>query len=79
MSDYDHAHAALLADVHSNEQQASLVTKLQQSHGNAYVQRVACLIQAKRDETLSERKSGFSVLPIHASGYVYQRNCCYCL
>lgn len=32
------SHAALLADVHSDEQRANLVTQLQQSYGNAYVQ-----------------------------------------
>ncbi len=33
-------HAALLADVHSDEQRANLVTHLQQSYGNTYVQRL---------------------------------------
>ncbi len=40
-------HVALLADVHS-EQQANLITQLQQSHGNAHVQRVMERIQEKR-------------------------------
>ena len=42
-------HAALLADARSDRQRASLVTQLQQTHGNAYVQRLLSsrAIQAK--------------------------------
>jgi hypothetical protein len=42
-------HAALLVDTHSDEQRANLVTQLQQSYGNAYVQRLlnSRAVQAK--------------------------------
>ena len=40
-------HANLLTKLHSEEQRASLVTQLQQSYGNAYVQRVIERIQSR--------------------------------
>lgn len=70
-------HAALLADVCSDEQQVSLVTQLQQSYGNAYVQRVMERIQAEKGsgqplelKTRSEMETSFghdfSEVHIHA-------------
>ena len=41
-------HAALLADIRSDEQRANMVTQLQQSYGNTYVQRVIERIQAEK-------------------------------
>jgi len=42
-------HAVLLSDISSDEQRASLITRLQQSYGNAYVQRVMKHIQEGKD------------------------------
>jgi hypothetical protein len=42
------SHATLLSQVSSAEQQAKLITQLQQSYGNAYVQRLIERIQAEK-------------------------------
>ncbi|MFC1892707.1 DUF4157 domain-containing protein [Chloroflexota bacterium] len=70
-------HAAILAQVHSNEQRANLIIQLQQSYGNAYVQQVMGRIQSEKGsgkrlepETRSEMerafKQDFSDVRIHA-------------
>jgi hypothetical protein len=60
------SHAALLADLHSDEQRASLVNQLQQSYGNVYVQQVMERIQSGKGsgqplgaETRSEMEAAF--------------------
>ena len=60
-------HAALLADVPSDEQRANLVTQLQQSYGNTYVQRVVEHIQSEKGsgqplepKTRSEMEAAFN-------------------
>jgi hypothetical protein len=58
-------HAAFLGDPrfsHSanNTQKAGLVTELQQNYGNAYVQKVVGLIQAKKDESAPEEEPEFA-------------------
>jgi len=49
-------HAALLADIQSDETRVSLLTQLQQSYGNFYVQRVVSLIQTKEDVAVQHRQ-----------------------
>jgi hypothetical protein len=60
------SHATLLSQVSSAEQQAKLITQLQQSYGNAYVQRLIERIQAEKGsgrplepETRSEMEVAF--------------------
>ena len=60
-------HADLLSGIHSNEQKANMVTQLQQSHGNTYVQRVVERIQTQEGlgqplevETRSKMEAAFN-------------------
>jgi hypothetical protein len=53
-------HAALLAGIRSDGQRSSMVTQLQQSFGNSYVQRVMERVEATRAETAAVESPAIS-------------------
>ena len=73
-------HAALLAEIRSDKQRANIVTQLQQSYGNAYVQRLlnsrtvrARLTVSQPDDDSEREADRVANIVMQTSGYPIQR------